>query len=204
MAGHFAVVGVVDLVLQRGPEVHGHSPDLDFHVDELGAIGEKHRYLQNHMQALVAVELGRTNIVLDLHHAQIRLRAQHLRHPVGVGDEAAGNADPGDVADGVPDGLQRGLAAIALYLVQNSVKGLQPVVHVLDGGVVPGVFELFAQHIDLGQHFIHAELIVQLELGELAANIDHPIDRVSGTVLIGFAVKLIQQLTVEVGVALLR
>lgn len=55
----------------------------------------------------------------------------------------------------------------------------------LDGGVVAGVLKLLTQDVDLGEHLIHAELIVQLKLGELPTHVDQPVQLVGGAVLIG-------------------
>jgi hypothetical protein len=180
---HLAVVLVVDLVLEARPEVHRDRPDLHLDADGVRPRRQEHRHLHDEVQALVAVLLRLGDVVLDADDAHVLLGGEQLGDPVGVRDEAAGDAHAGDVGDGLPDRVERGLDALAAHLVHHAVEALEPARDVLDGVVGMRLAEFLAQDREFGDHFVHAELEALQEALGLVAQRPHlverlPVDRV--------------------------
>ena len=65
VVGDFAVVFVVNLVFEAGPEVHGDGTDLYFDSDGDWPGGEEHGDIDDGVQAFVPVGFGVGNVVLD-------------------------------------------------------------------------------------------------------------------------------------------
>ena len=121
--GDLAVVLVIDLVLEAGPEVHGDGAELHLDRHVLRPAGEEHRDLDDRVEALVAVGLGLGDVVLDLDHGDVGLIAEHAEDRVDVGHEAAGDPDPGDVLDRGADAVERGLGVAAAHLRRGCSPG---------------------------------------------------------------------------------
>ena len=75
---------VMYLVLQAGPEIHRHRPDLDLHLGIHRPVRQIYRLCHNHMIAFITAGLGKGDIVLHRNHSDITLLADHIRDSVNV------------------------------------------------------------------------------------------------------------------------
>ena len=90
---------VIDLMLQRGPEIHSHRADLDLHLGLHDLVRQIHRDLHDHMVAGVPAGLGILDVILDGDDMDIPLVPDHFRQLVNIRGERADDADPCDIVD---------------------------------------------------------------------------------------------------------
>src|SRR5690625_133742 len=167
--GDVAVELVVDLVLQTGPEVHGDRADLDFADDRHRSAVEEHGHLEDRVQAAIAIRLRVGDVVLDLDDPDVVLRGEQFEHMVGVGDEAAGDADACDVRDLLADDIDLQRQTAAADLRQQAPRRLHPRGDVLDRVVAVGVDGHLAQDRDLREHLVDDEPMLHDQPGEVHA-----------------------------------
>jgi hypothetical protein len=107
------------------------------------------------------------DVILDLYHGEVSVLAEQGGGPVGIRDEAAGDADPGNIEDVGTDVVDGGRAADARGLTQDAVGRFQPGCDIADRAVVIGVSEFVLEDVDLGRQCGNGALIRQQEPGKV-------------------------------------
>ena len=115
---------VLQRVLQRRPEVHGDSAQLDFYGNILLAIQEIHRHLHDDVKAAIPIGLGIGDVVLHLHDLQVVLKGKHLHQRTNVVDVRNDDAHAGDVQDVFFHGAHGYRHAVAIELVVDALRRL--------------------------------------------------------------------------------
>ena len=138
---------VMDLVLQTGPEIHCHSPDLDLHLRVHGPVRQINRHGHNHMVTFVAACLGKCDVIFHRNHPDIPLFADHIRNSVNIGSKWTDNPYPRYVIDVFYHVVNGGLTSIALQFFYNAFRRLDSGLDVLNGIILMHMLELVIQYL---------------------------------------------------------
>ena len=120
--------------------------------------------LHDEVQAAVAVGLGVCDIVLSLEEGDVVLLQKGLRQLIDVRRVGADDPHPRDVAEVFLDALHRQGQALALELLQDALRGLEPGLDGLDGVAVILEGQLLVEHVELGLDLHHGAAVAAHQL----------------------------------------
>ena len=86
-------------MLQTGPEIHGHRPDLDLHLGLHRPIRQINRDRHYHMIAFVTIRFWILDVIFDVKDRHIPLSGDHVGNLVNIRRKRTDDTDTRDITD---------------------------------------------------------------------------------------------------------
>ena len=157
MIRNVLLIFILERMFDRGPEIHGQSPDLDLRMNAFGPVHGLHIVLDNHMITAVAAVFHVVDIVFFFDDFHIRPGADDLHHLLDVFHKLADNPDARDILQFFFYLIDRNI--LFLRFIQNAGNRLDPSMHLLDRGIQPLLTMFLNQMFKFHSELFHCQII---------------------------------------------